>query len=185
MFYKLDIQIDIDKAKKYYAELEEKYQHLKWESRLGDSTIHGWSIHILKNFSPPFGFYDKNTEPLGIDKYYNSEIYFGWAEDILTRIPYGYRAIMSVNPQGTVVPKHIDENYPDMMRLHIPIITNKDYVWHTHLGELHMEEGTAYLVDTSFEHSTVNNGSLPRVHLGLNVPRSMCHLLCPKLNRTL
>ena len=185
MFYKLDIQIDTNKAKKYYAELEETYKNLKWEVAVGDRTIHGWSIHILNNFLPPFGFYDKNTEPLGVNNYYKSKIYFGWAEDILNSIPFGYRAIVSVSPPGTVVPKHIDENYRDMMRLHIPIITNKDYIWYTHLGEFHMEEGTAYLVDTSFDHSTINNGTTARVHFGLNVPRSMCHLLCPEINRTL
>jgi hypothetical protein len=182
MFYKLDIQIDTDRAKKYYADLEEKYQHLKWEATLGKRTIYGWSIHILNGFLPPFGFYDKNTEPLGVENYYKSEIHFDWAQDILNIIPYGYRAGVGVSPAGTIVPKHIDENWRDMMRLHIPIITNKDYVWHTHLGELHMAEGSVYLVDTSFEHSTINNGAEPRVHFGMNVPRSMCHLLCPELS---
>ena len=113
-----------------------------------------------------------NSEPLGVENYYRSEICFDWAEEILDLFPYGYRAGIGVSPAGTVVQPHIDENWPDMLRLHIPIHTNKEYVWHTHESDLHMEEGSVYLVDTSHLHATTNNGDTARVHFGMNIPRT-------------
>lgn len=172
MFYKLKVDIDIDKAREYYHTLVENYQHRKWECPLGDKNISGWSIHVLNGVTDSYGFYKLNSEPLGVENYYRSEICFGWAEEILNLFPYGYRAGVGVSPAGTVVPKHVDENWKDMMRLHIPIYTNKDYVWHTNEPDLHMEAGSVYLVDTSNIHGTVNNGTTERVHLGMNIPRT-------------
>jgi len=171
MFYKLQIKIDVEKAQQYYASLVKDYQHKKWEILLGNTTISGWSLHVLNGVTGPFGFYGINSEPLGVDNYYRSEICFDWAEEILNLFPYGYRAGVGISPAGTIVQPHIDENWQDMMRLHIPIHTNKDYVWHTHEPDLHMEEGSVYLVDTSYTHATVNNGDTARVHLGMNIPR--------------
>jgi hypothetical protein len=172
MFYKLKMKVDLERAREYYFKLENEYQHRRWESRLGDTTIHGWSIHVLNGITDAFGFYDKATEPLGVENYYRSEICFDWAEEILNLFPYGYRSGVSVNPTGTIVPSHIDENWVDMMGLHIPIITNKDYVWITTEGTRHLEEGSVYLVDTSRLHSTINKGACARVHFGMNIPRA-------------
>jgi hypothetical protein len=77
MFYKLKIKIDVDKAQEYYSILEKDYQHRKWKCLLGHSTISGWSIHILNGVTGNFGFYDANTEPPGVEKYYRSEVCFG------------------------------------------------------------------------------------------------------------
>lgn len=172
MFYKLNINIDIAEAQHYYSLLETSHQDKKWTAPLGNHTIYGWSLHILNGMQGPFGFYNTNTEPLGVENYYRSDLCFGWASTILDLLPYGYRAGVGVSPAGTVVPPHIDENCQDMMRLHIPIYTNTSYVWHTHEPNLHMELGSAYLVDTSYTHSTVNLGNTPRVHLGMNIPRA-------------
>jgi len=182
MFYKLKINVDVDKAQQYYLKLEKEYQHKKWESSLGNVTIHGWSLHVLNGITNNYGFYDSETEPLGVENYYRSELCFGWATEILDLLPYGYRAGVGVSPANTVVPPHIDSNWPDMMRLHIPIYTNSDYVWTTHEGRLHMEEGSIYVVDTSYEHSTTNAGTTARVHFGMNIPRSKFHEIKKFLN---
>ena len=171
MFYKLNIKIDIVQARQYYLKLESDYQHRKWESQLGNKSIYGWSIHVLNGVNDSYGFYDKAAEPLGVENYYRSEICIDWAEEILNLLPYGYRAGVGVSPAGTIVPPHIDENWADMMRLHVPIYTNLDYVWITHEGKRHLEEGAVYLVDTSYQHSTINAGSAPRVNFGMNIPR--------------
>ena len=173
MFYKLNIPIDTSKAQQYYSTLEKDYQHKKWESQLGDKTIYGWSIQVAHGVTDNYGFYDSViNEPFGVESYYRSELCFDWVIEILDLLPYGYRAGIGVNPPGTVVPPHIDHNWSEMMRLHIPIHTNKDYEWTTHEGKLHMAEGSVYMVDTSFVHSTVNAGSSSRVHFGMNIPRA-------------
>lgn len=171
IFYKLNIDIDIEKAQSYYKKLVSDYQHRKWECPLGDKTISGWSLQILNGVTDLYGFYELKSEPLGVENYYRSEVSFGWAEEILNLFPYGYRAGIGVSPPGTIVPKHIDENWPEMLRLHIPIHTNKDYVWYTDEPDLHMELGSVYLVDTSNVHGTANNGLTDRVHFGMNIPR--------------
>lgn len=171
MFYKLDIPIDVHKAQQYYHTLEKDYQHRKWSCPLGDSIIYGWSIHVLNGVTGNFGFYDLKSEPLGVENYYRSETCFDWAEEILDLLPYGYRAGIGVSPAGTIVPPHIDVTWRDMMRLHIPIYTNNDYKWYTDGGELHMEEGSIYMVDTSLTHATKNLGTTSRVHFGMNIPR--------------
>jgi hypothetical protein len=172
MFYKLNLKIDVDKAQEYFLTLKNDFQHKKWEANIQDKKIFGWSLHILNGVTGNYGFYDAKTEPLGIENYYRSEICFGWAEDILNLFPYGYRAGVGISPPGTVVPPHIDENWKDMMRLHIPIFTNTSYVWHTHLPDFHMKLGNAYIVDTSNLHGTTNNGDTDRVHFGMNIPRN-------------
>lgn len=172
MFYKLDIKVDVAQAQHYYSVLEKDFQHRRWETQLGHKTISGWSLHVLNGVEGPFGFYNNQSEPLGVENYYRSEICFGWAEEILNLFPYGYRAGVGVSPAGTIVPPHIDQNWRDMMRLHIPIHTNEQYVWHTHEPDLHMELGSVYMVDTSHLHATTNAGTSTRVHLGMNIPRA-------------
>ena len=94
------------------------------------------------------------------------------AKEILELFPYGYRAAIGESPVGTVIPPHTDPTGPYMLRLQIPVYTNKDCIWTTADGDQHLEEGSAYIVDTSKEHSTRNFGTTARVHFAMCLPRT-------------
>lgn len=171
---KLNLKIDVDAARQYYAELEKNFQHLKWIAPVGPVNLHGWSVHGIKNKPAPWPFMDPTNEPPGLENYFNTELVFGWAKEILELFPYGYRAAIGESPPGTVIPAHIDlpETHLHMVRLQIPVYTNKECIWTTADGDLNLEVGNAYIVDTSFEHGTRNFGTTRRVHFAMCIPRS-------------
>lgn len=177
IFHKLNIDIDLDSARAYYESLQRDFQHKKWSVDVGSLTINGWSIHGVKGKTGNFPLYEKGAEPWGIEHYFETELAFGWAKDMLDLFPMGYRAGVGSSPSGTIVPSHVDECGDFAYRLHIPIHTNDKYVWTTPEGEFHMPAGSVYLVDTAYEHATRNDGDDARVHFGIAIPKDLVHLL--------
>lgn len=168
---KLNIQIDVDYARKYYSELEENFQHLMWTAPVGATSLKGWSIHGIKGKQGLYPFMEEGNEPIGLENYFETELVFGWAKDILTMFPYGYRAAIGESPAGTVIPPHSDPTGPYMLRLQIPIYTNEECIWTTADGDINLEVGNAYIVDTSYTHATRNFGKTRRVHFAMCIPR--------------
>jgi hypothetical protein len=177
IFHKLHIDINLNKARAYYELLQRDFQHKKWSVDVGPVTIDGWSIHGVKGKTGNFPLYEKGAEPWGIEHYFETELAFGWAKDMLELFPMGYRAGVGSSPGGTIVPPHVDECGEFAYRLHIPIYTNDKYVWTTPEGEFHMPAGSVYLVDTAYEHATRNDGDEARVHFGIAIPKDLAHLL--------
>jgi hypothetical protein len=171
IFYKLDIKIDLAKAREYYLTLQRDYAHKKWTASVGDVEICGWAIHGVKGKTGNFGLYEKDGEPRGVEHYFETELAFGWAKDMLELFPMGYRAGVGSSPAGTIVPAHVDECRDFAYRLHIPIYTNDKYIWTTPEGQFHMPAGSVYMVDTAFEHATHNGGDEARVHFGIAIPK--------------
>lgn len=170
-FIKLNIDIDLKQAKEYYKSLVENYQHKKWEAPIGNVTITGWAIHGIKGRTGNFPLYEKNSEPFGIEHYFETELAFGWGKKMLELFPFGYRAGVGASPPGTIVKPHVDFCGDYAYRLHIPIHTNDKYIWTTPEGEFHLPEGSVYLFDASCMHSTINNGDADRVHFGIAIPK--------------
>jgi hypothetical protein len=177
IFQKLNINIDLAKARDYYLTLQQDYQHKKWTVPVGNVEVCGWAIHGIKGKTGNFGLYEKDGEPWGVEHYFETELAFGWAKDMLELFPMGYRAGVGSSPAGTIVPSHVDECGGFAYRLHIPIYTNDKYIWTTPEGEFHMPAGSVYLVDTAYEHATRNAGDEPRVHFGIAIPKDLAHLL--------
>lgn len=175
-FQKLNINIDLDKAREYYATLQKDYQHRKWEIPVGDVTICGWAIHGVKGKTGNFGLYEEYQEPLGLDKYFETELAFGWGKDMIELFPTGYRAGIGSSPPGTIVKPHVDFCGDFAYRLHIPLHTNEKYIWTTPEGKFHMPAGSVYLFDASCQHATRNDGDAPRVHFGIAIPKADMHL---------
>lgn len=171
IFHKLTIDIDLEKARQYYAMLQQDYQHKKWAVQVSGVEICGWAIHGVKGKTGNFGLYEKDCEPWGIEHYFETELAVGWGKDMLELFPFGYRAGVGSSPPGTIVPPHTDECGDFAFRLHIPIYTNEQYVWTTEEGQFHMPAGSVYLVDTAYEHATRNDGNDPRVHFGIAIPK--------------
>lgn len=174
---KLNIDIDLEKAREYYHTLQRDYQHKKWEVPVGDVTICGWAIHGIKGKTGNFALYEKDSEPWGVEHYFETELAFGWAKDMLDIFPMGYRAGVGSSPAGTIVPSHVDECGDFAYRLHIPIYTNEKYIWTTPDGQFHLPAGSVYLFDAACEHATRNDGDEARVHFGIAIPKKDLHLL--------
>jgi hypothetical protein len=171
---KLNLKIDVDSVRHYYSEVEKNFQDLMWTVPVGPTSIKGWSIHGIKSWpkSSLYPFMEEGNEPVGLENYFETDLVFGWAKEILELFPYGYRAAIGESPAGTVIPPHIDPTGSFMLRLQIPVYTNKDCIWTTADGDQHLEVGSAYVVDTSKVHSTKNFGKTPRVHFAMCLPKT-------------
>ena len=75
---------------------------------------------------------------------------------------------------GTKITKHTDNVDKDIktgriIRLHIPVITDKNIICRSWLSgglaELHMKKGECWWLDVSRPHAVINNSKIDRVHL--------------------
>jgi hypothetical protein len=71
---------------------------------------------------------------------------------------------------GAVVPEHVDIHYywRTHLRIHIPVITNREVAFTCDGETIHMEAGECWILDSFYKHSVANRGSDTRVHLVLD-----------------
>lgn len=71
-----------------------------------------------------------------------------------------------IKPSGGI-PPHTDPYWYEtgQVRLHIPIVTNPDFVFIIDGESFHFPVGGCWYVNTFLEHSVENNGTTDRVHL--------------------
>lgn len=178
---KLHFTYDVTEAVDYYNEVTtEKFQSLKWftkDDQTSDPTIlgvYGWAIQYPKDYSDKV-YAKYNKYDLGIDLYKESAIAFGFARKILDAFPLAFRAAIYVNPPSTHFLPHVDTM--GVFKIHIPILSNKGAVWITEDGETNMKPGTAYLIDTTKTHETINRGTTDRVHIEIEMRREDLHTI--------
>ena len=79
---------------------------------------------------------------------------------------------------GTIIAKHTDKVDKDIksgkiVRLHVPVITNKNvkmFSWLSGgLAEFHMAKGECWWLDVSLPHKVENNSETDRVHLVVDI----------------
>jgi hypothetical protein len=182
---KLNFKFNIDELRDYYSSLQQDYQDYIWRVKtLTDkdeytakrvaSAIdnYGWAIttevldeNIKSN--PPwpevlseFSYAEKELKTERI-----TPLAFGVIDRLLKKIPYAHHVIMSVFPPGSATIPHSDQDF--LLRIHVPIYTNKNVKWLTDEGYSQMHEvGYAYLCDTRIMHAAYNDDSKEdRVHL--------------------
>lgn len=107
---------------------------------------------------------NKSNEPLG-----NRECCVGYALEIFQTMPCKPHDIqIALHTPKTKLPPHQDK--PDKLRFHIPIVTNPQARFIINGVDLHLPaDGWCYLVNTSYIHSTENNGTSDRAHIYGNV----------------
>lgn len=107
---------------------------------------------------------NRNQETLGKRDCCN-----GYALEIFETMPCRPHDIqIALHTPGTKLPPHQDK--PDKLRFHIPITTNPDARFIINDINLHLPaDGWCYLVNTSYLHSTENNGITDRAHIYGNV----------------
>jgi len=77
-----------------------------------------------------------------------------------------YQRMLSVVMPGNYIEPHRDQQAPYWLcRVHVPLATNDRSDFIVDGQSHHMEVGKAYRVNTLAEHSVINDGDSPRVHL--------------------
>ena len=68
---------------------------------------------------------------------------------------------------GAEVSLHVDFNYHwfSRVRIHIPVVTNPEVIFHCGAERLHMQAGECWIFDSWRRHRVVNGGGAGRVHL--------------------
>lgn len=171
----LPVTFNIDEAVEYYNELKSNYQHLKWKlptkqfRKIDDPdykpTITGWAIQTCGDINVPHGMAD-DVGIQGREFYKETPCAFGFAKKLLDAFPTAFRMYITVNSPGVEVLPHIDvQNMPrKTSRITVPILTNDNAKWIIDEGAVHLDAGSAYLIDWSIRHGTQNFGNTDRVH---------------------
>lgn len=181
---KLNFKFDVNELRSYYETLQKDYQDYVWRvktltdkdeytaKRVAESIPnYGWAIttEVLDETAksnPPwpevlseFSYAEKELKPERI-----TPLAFGVVERLLKKIPYAHHVIVSVFPPGGATIPHTDQDF--LLRVHVPLYTNKDIIWLTEEGYARMDQpGHAYLCDTRVMHAAYNDSKEDRVHL--------------------
>jgi len=81
--------------------------------------------------------------------------------------------LMRLNAGCQVAP-HVDFNYHwySRVRIHIPIVTNPDVIFHCGDQKIHMQAGECWIFDSWRRHKVVNSSDQDRVHLVIDTAGS-------------
>lgn len=84
--------------------------------------------------------------------------------------PVGQVKVMRLTAQ-TDLPEHVDIHpyWDNRIRIHIPIITNDNVIFHCDGESIHMPAGSCYILDNSRTHSVQNKGTSDRYHLVIDI----------------
>ncbi|MDC1144095.1 aspartyl/asparaginyl beta-hydroxylase domain-containing protein [Porticoccaceae bacterium] len=75
---------------------------------------------------------------------------------------------------GAEVSEHVDFNYHwySRVRIHIPIVTNPDVIFHCGDQAIHMRAGECWIFDSWRRHKVINSSNQDRVHLVIDTSGS-------------
>jgi len=78
----------------------------------------------------------------------------------------GRSRLMRLEP-GAEVSAHIDVDYHWLtrVRIHVPIVTDPDVIFHCAEDQVHMKEGDCWIFDSWKVHKVVNDSPVTRIHL--------------------
>lgn len=180
------MKVDIEKIKSWYDDLLKNYSDWKWEygkhnymwkydpnEKLGkfmnDDT--SWIMLTWGDDRPgpvPWLRYIAKPEFDAVMPEHNlgaRECFTGYGLEVIRNFPIpAYDIQVAIHTPGTRLPTHQDS--PEKFRFHIPIITNLDARFIINGIDIHLPaDGWVYLVNTTYAHSTENNGNSDRVHI--------------------
>ncbi|MDX1280506.1 aspartyl/asparaginyl beta-hydroxylase domain-containing protein [Shewanella colwelliana] len=156
-FYQLPLTFDIEQLQTEIAQFDETDWVAHHESFKGNSAIA--LISVDGTFNNEFKGPMKPTPAL--DKcQYIQQVIASFGEVI------GRSRLMRLAP-GCEVPLHSDINYHwhKRVRIHIPITTNEDVIFHCADKQVHMARGDCWIFDSWKYHKVVNDSNEMRVHL--------------------
>tara|TARA_B100000902_G_C27248887_1_gene884126 strand:+ start:529 stop:1245 length:717 start_codon:yes stop_codon:yes gene_type:complete len=194
-----NIKYDIEALK---HDLAIAKQNIKWTNKSKDKR---WKSITLKSYDGGDQSFLKKTElgTGGDNKYRYTNAMHGckYFQKILAEIPTDiYLVRILLLEEGGIIKFHTDEevfkNKTDIIRCHIPIITNPNIkfrigfplsspapgyeIWKASvMHEKHLEEGYMYYTNVNTLHSVVNNTKTPRYHLCIDMrpPKQILKIL--------
>mgnify|MGYP002632252723 CR=1 FL=1 len=198
-FFELDINIDVEKLRTWYYEVDQKFPNLKFSFALTDYTLPNTKQSILHGGIHSFGMAWPVDQDLPIPPRYAArpDLYpetlmtedeFGAQMKVMEKYKFGYFkelldtlgedtfswSRITVHDPASKIDPHIDG--ARTIRLHIPIITN-DEAWFGWGDKKYIfTPGKVYLINTSKEHYTVNEGNTTRAHI-ISHPANVSYLL--------
>jgi hypothetical protein len=178
---KLNIKVDLSELRRYYSDVEQKYQHLCW--KVGNTTVvddagvgghrvekmYGWAIESnALDITKPCPPYNIGLEKL--DYYRDTDLVFGIIHSFKKHFPFAHGYSLATHPPGTFINSHIDTD--DWIKIHVPIHTSDNSWFYFENDEkYHMEaDGSLYLVNTMIPHGTDHCGTSNRAHLIFKIP---------------
>jgi hypothetical protein len=86
---------------------------------------------------------------------------------------FGRSRLMRLEPGCEVVP-HVDfhHHWHNHLRIHVPIITTPEVIFHCGDAQVHMQAGECWIFDSWRRHRVVNAGNAARVHLVIDTAGS-------------
>ncbi len=165
----------------YYNVVVEKYQHLKWTVTEDIDTkthnvknMYSWAIqsNLKDAYKPCPPYHIKNDDEVIERNTFDveTELNFGFAKKILDTFSNIRQTVIAAHPPGTSIDLHTDND--EFVKVHIPILTNKESYFCFEDEKIHLEVGKAYLINTTLPHGTINNGDTDRIHFIFKIPTS-------------
>ena len=198
-FFELNIDVDVDKLTLWYHDVNKKFPNLKFSFDLTDCVVPNTKQSILNGGIHSFGLSWPVEQALPIPPKYaaRKDLYpetllpeeeFGAQMKVMERYKFGYfkelldqlgeetfswGRITVHDPEAKIDP-HIDG--ARTIRLHIPIVTNSQAWFGWGDQKYNFVPGKVYLINTSKEHYTSNDGTTERAHI-ISHPANVAWLL--------
>ncbi len=156
-FYKLPLSFDVEKLQQEILQFKDSDWSPHHENFKGNYAVPLISVNGEKNndFKGPM----KACQALK-DSPYIKQVLASFNE------VFGRSRLMALDP-GCEVPLHSDINYHwyKRVRIHIPIISSEEVIFHCGDKQVHMAPGECWIFDSWKNHKVVNNSKLRRIHL--------------------
>lgn len=181
---KLNFTVDLKEFEDYYSDLQNNYEHLRWDFRkcvtevkqewqdrisahYGADRGYGWAIQSnLVDPNLPCPPYNISIHPKC--EYRNTDMAKGLILRLQNALPYAYRWSLFVLMPGGTVPRHVDDN--EEYTGHIPLFWDEQAVFEMGCDNDPVQiftfpPGGVYLVNTLVPHATFNKSNVNRVGL--------------------
>lgn len=176
----LPTRVNLDKLLLWYIDLQNNYDHLRWNADDNINVDEGVGGHQLKGM---YGWalqsnqedLTKPCPPYNITKeskleYQDTEAMFGYVNEIRNKFPFATQFSVAAHPPGVLVNNHTDSD--NLIKVHIPIVTNSKayFIFPPTVKVVLPADGRMALVNTRELHGTHNQGDNERVHLFFKIP---------------
>jgi len=186
MIHILD-EFDVDYAVQYYNELTLSKQQLHWhwyndhpdhdmvDPKNNILDMHGWGLQtIYKDKQFPYHI-DIDPHDDGPELFTDTELVFGFAKQLLSMYPSGYRPFLLVLPPGNFVDKwKPPPSSPVHDMMFVPIISNNKCTLMSHtipVIQYQLVPGTTVLATTNADTELRNDGDTDLVFILFNLPK--------------